>query len=315
MTAHHPIRSLIALTLALLALCVVPALALFDNGDTGLGGGDQPIARDLTLDTYQNVAVEGRLSSFSFDGGEVTYRVTKHPARGELTFPEEGGATFTYTPYENKTGRDAFTYVAEDADGRASQPATVRVTIAKPSVKVFYSDMEGHPAHKAAIALAEREIFTGDRIGASCFFRPDQPVTRQEFLAMAMGAAGKEIIENALPTGFSDGDAIAVWARPYVAAALRDGAVLGNGAEAGAVFAPDSPIRSYEGAVIVRRLFHVTETAGEGDDTVPAWAAQSVASLAAAGFPDMAAGPDAVLTRADVAVLLDRAMSLQAERK
>ena len=315
MTAHHPIRALIAVTLALLVLCIVPALALFDNGDTGLGGGDQPIARDLTLNTYKNVAVDGRLSSFSPDGGDVTYRVTKHPARGELTFPEEGGAGFTYTPYENKTGRDSFAYVAEDADGRISQPATVRVIIAKPSVNVFYSDMEGHPAHKAAIALAEHDVFTGERIGASYFFRPDQPVTRQEFLAMAMGAAGREIPHTALPTGFSDGDAIAVWARPYVTAALRAGAVLGNGTDAGAVFAPDSPIRSYEAAVIVSRLFHVTETAGEGADAVPAWAARSVASLAAAGFPNIDAGPDTVLTRADAAVLLDRAMSLQADRK
>ena len=41
-------------------------------------------------------------------GEALTFRVTKNPARGSVTLAEEGSARFTYTPYENKTGRIRF---------------------------------------------------------------------------------------------------------------------------------------------------------------------------------------------------------------
>ena len=309
----RPCRLTALLLLTLAALCAVPALALFDEGDTGLGGGDAPIAQNLRLDTYKNVAVTGTLSAALPGGGEVNYRVTKHPARGALTFDREGGAGFTYTPYANKTGKDAFTYVALDSQGRVSQPATVEVTITKPAVDVFYQDMAGHPAHKAAISLAERGVFTGERLGGVYVFRPEASVTRQEFLTMAMAAAGQDCPENSLPTGFSDGDAIAVWARPYVAAALREGAVRGESAEAR--FDPDRPIRQGEAAVILNRLLRVSDVTAAAEGSLPAWAAQSVRNLEAAGILTPGGDPDETLTRAEAAVLLDRAMGLIESRK
>ena len=69
--------------------------------------------------------------------------------------PEDGSSEFVYTPYENKTGKDSFTYVAVDAVGNSSDPATVKIKIEKPNTKVTYADMDGDPAHKAAIRLAE----------------------------------------------------------------------------------------------------------------------------------------------------------------
>ena len=50
------------------------------------------------------MAVNGSFTAVDPDGGSVTFRVTKNPARGEITQGEEGAASFTYTPYENKTG-------------------------------------------------------------------------------------------------------------------------------------------------------------------------------------------------------------------
>ena len=313
MDPRSRIRRLTALFLTLAALCAVPALALFDNGDTGLGAGDAPIARNLWIDTYKNVAVTGVLSAALSGGEEVTYRVTKHPARGALTFEREGGADFTYTPYENKTGKDTFTYVAVDGEGRVSRPATVKVTISKPATDVIYRDMAGDPAHKAAISLAERGIFTGECLDTSYVFRPDAPVTRQEFLAMAMAAAGRSGTGYELPTGFADGDAIAVWARPYVADALRDGTVRGSMENGGMRFEPDRPIRRGEAAVILDRLLRLADAEAE-EGTLPAWAAQSVANLEAAGV--LAPGEDSeeTLTRASAAMLLDGAMDLAAAR-
>ena len=206
---------------------VLPAFALFDQDDTARGDQSLPIAENFSLTTYRDVAVSGTFSAVDPEGDPLTFRVTKNPARGTITFAEEGSAHFTYTPYENKTGKDSFTYVAEDGEGNVSQPAVVSIKIQKPDTKVTYSDMAGNPAHKAAIALAERDIFVGEQMGETWFFRPEAPVTREEFLAMAMDVVELETLPEATMTGFADDDSISVWAKPYVASALRAGMVQG----------------------------------------------------------------------------------------
>ena len=126
---------------------------------------------------------------------------------------------------------------------------------------------------------------------------------------MAMDGLGRSGTD--LPTGFADGDAIAVWARPYVASALRDGAVEGSREEAGLCFCPDRPIRRGEAAVILDRLLHLTEA----EETQSAWADRSVANLEAAGVPVPGGDPEDTMTRAEAAMLLDGALDIADGRK
>lgn len=42
--------------------------------------------------------------------------------------------------------------------------------------------MEGNPAHKAAIRLAEEGIYVGQYMNGHYFFDPKQPVSRAQFL-------------------------------------------------------------------------------------------------------------------------------------
>ena len=51
--------------------------------------------------------------------------------------------------------------MAIDAKGNVSKPATVKVNIQKQSTTVSYSDLEGDPAHYAALRLAEAGVYTG----------------------------------------------------------------------------------------------------------------------------------------------------------
>ena len=268
------------------------------------------IAENLSLTTYKNVAVNGSFTAVDPDGGSVTFRVTKNPARGEITQGEEGAASFTYTPYENKTGKDSFTYVAEDGDGNVSQPATVSVKISKQKSEVTYSDMAGHPAQKAAVTLAERGVFVGEQVGETWLFHPEDMVSREEFLAMAMDLVGAETlpVEN---TGFSDDDSISTWAKPYVASALQTGAIQGSGEGAqGPAFAPDRVISQTEAAVMLDRLLRVSDVAFRdlAEDAAPAWAYQSVANLEAVGVlstgTDGALNLSDTLTRAEAAEML-----------
>ena len=269
---------------------VLPAFALFDQDDTARGDQSLPIAENFSLTTYRDVAVSGTFSAVDPEGDPLTFRVTKNPARGAITFAEEGSARFTYTPYENKTGKDSFTYVAEDGEGNVSQPAVVSIKIQKPDTKVTYSDMAGNPA----------------------------PVTREEFLAMAMDVVELETLPEATMTGFADDDSISVWAKPYVASALRAGMVQGSGGDGdGAGFAPDRVITQTEAAVMLNRLLQVSDVAATGalsQDAAPAWAYQSVVNLEAVGVlnpeEDGSLSLSPSLTRAQAAEMLLSALEV-----
>ena len=209
-------------------------------------------------------------------GDLLTYHILNKPARGAVTMPEDGSSEFVYTPYENKTGKDSFTYVAVDAVGNSSDPATVKIKIEKPNTKVTYADMDGDPAHKAAIRLAEEGIFVGECMGGAYFFQPDTAVTRGEFVAMAMNAAGMEALEDVERTGFADDVSIPTWAKPYVSSALKAGLVQGSRSSDGqVVFQAEEPITAAEAAVLLDRALQVTDVSADtlAEEGIPTWAA------------------------------------------
>ena len=185
----------LALLAALSFAMTLPALALFDQQAPGEGA---PIAQAFSLTTYRDVAVSGTFTGVDPQGEPLTFRVTENPARGSVTLAQEGSARFTYTPYENKTGKDTFAYVAVDPEGNVSQPAEVSVEIRKPRTGVTYADLAGHPAHRAAITLAEEGIFVGEQLGETWFFHPEAEVSREDFLAMAMDLVGLEALPEDL---------------------------------------------------------------------------------------------------------------------
>ena len=193
-----------------------------------------PVARNMELATYKNVAITGYFDAVDGEGDALTFQLTSTPARGAVTLAEDGSSQFVYTPYENKTGRDSFTYVAVDPAGNTSPEAKVTLRIDKADTKVTYADLEGHPAQKAAVRMAEEGIYVGRYVDGRYFFDPDQPVTRAQFLTMAMSVAGLKDLEGVTLTGFSDDDAIPTWAKGAVSAALKAGVVQGTRDENGA---------------------------------------------------------------------------------
>ena len=281
-----------------------------------------PIAENMSLCTYKNVPITGYFSAVDAEGDTLTFQITSSPARGSVTLAEDGTSRFIYTPYENKTGKDSFTYVAMDAAGNLSNPAKVTVRIEKAGTSVTYADMEGHSAYKSALRLAEEGIFVGEYVNGSYFFNPDTPVTRSEFLTMAMAVAGLEPMEQVSVTGFADDQAIPTWAKGYVSSALKAGVIQGTRNEEGQViFSPDTVITRAEATVMLNNLLQITDvavqtwgTVGVPEDTGSHWAGQAAVNLAAAGVirtEDSALQQlDAQLTRADVAELLDASLEL-----
>lgn len=285
-----------------------------ENSDPVTGKNFSPIATNLEYSTYKNVAIQEKLSAFDPDGDLLHIRIIKNPARGSVSIADDGSLSFTYSPYENKIGKDAFTYVAEDTFGNISAPATVKIKIQKQKTKITYADMSGHPAHKAAVRLAELDILVGQRLGDTYCFHPEETVTREEFLSMSMDALGSDVLPDVISTGFADNDAIAVWAKPYVASALHYGMVTGTSNEQGQmVFQPDRPVTRGEATVLLNRLLQLSDVSIDQtilkDDT-PTWVSQSVLNLETVGILPSNTELSAPLTKGDTAMMLSAALDL-----
>ena len=300
-------KRIMILSLCLAGALTVPALALTTS--TADVENAAPIAEDLVLKTYKGVAISSRFAAVDPEGDLVTFQIMDSPARGQVAMDETDPAAFTYTPYEGKKGKDTFTYVAIDAKGNTSKPATVKVVIQKQTTAVSYSDLAGAPAHYAALRLAEAGVYTGRKVGELYCFDPDSTFTREEFLAMAMTAAGKAPLSDVTLTGFYDDDDISAWAKGYVSAALVVGTVEGSRNNLGqTVFAPNSPVTQAEAAVIIDRLLATGDVSGAAStfsvETAPAWAYQSVVNMEAVSVLSSSTDLSKPLTRAESAQML-----------
>ena len=107
--------------------------------------------------------------------GPLRFSVVREPAHGVVALaPGADGlhAGATYTPAAGFSGEDSFTYVATDARGLTSKPATARVTVpaapaAAPPVVVApaRARLSQGARGQAAGALARRAA--GERAGAA----------------------------------------------------------------------------------------------------------------------------------------------------
>ncbi len=275
---------------------------------------EPPVAEELSLCTYKNVEVQGTFAGVDPEGDLLTFQLVSKPARGAVTQAEDGSAQFTYTPYENKTGKDAFTYVAVDALGNTSQPATVSIKIEKQKSKVTYSDMTGVEGHREAVRLAEAGLLVGEAMDGQYFFHPEQTMSRAQFTALALSVSGMEALKDVTLTGFADDEAMAVWCKPYVSSALRSGVVRGSFDEQGRViFQAGEPITAAEAAVVLDRALNVTDVSSTMADA-PAWCAQAVSNLNSCGMLPASATLSEPLTRSQAAVMLSGALDVKEAR-
>lgn len=256
-----------------------------------------PVAEDSSLETYKNLANEGKLTASDPENQALTFTVTRQPKRGAVEIREDG--TFTYTPKKNKVGADSFTYTATDPAGNVSREATVTIEILKPTDDKQYTDTAGTACQFTAEWLRSTGIFSGETVSGQSCFSPETQVSRGEFLAMLMQVLDLPVDRTVAYTGFAD--ECEDWLKPYLAAALRCGIISGYPSESGAVFCPEQAITGMEAAVMVNNVLELSiPTDGSADEAVPVWAADAVRAVSAEG---LSLG-EAVLTRSDAAQVL-----------
>ncbi len=115
---------------------IVSALATVANNDS----------YSTSKNTALHVAAPGVLANDSAGSGSLSALLVSNPSNGSLSFTNNGG--FTYTPADNFTGVDSFTYEATDGQ-TTSGVATVTITINNSPV-----------ANNDSYAVAENTILT-----------------------------------------------------------------------------------------------------------------------------------------------------------
>ena len=256
-----------------------------------------PVAEDSAMETYRNLPNEALLKVKDPEGQKLTFTVTRQPKRGDVVIRDDG--SFHYTPKKNKVGIDSFAYTATDPAGNVSREATVTVTITKPTDAAQYTDTAGESCRFAAEWMKNTGIFVSESVGGNRCFRPEQDVSRGEFLTMLVSVLELELDTEVAYTGF-EGET-PDWLKPYLAAAMRSGLV--TGVPEAETFELSSAISGAEAAVMLQNALDLSgraEPAAEADAAF-LWAADAVQTLSAHGIV-LDAGK--TLTRGDAAQVI-----------
>ena len=282
-----------------------------------------------SLTTGKDISAFKFLKAADPENDAMQFEILSYPAHGTVKIAQNSDGYFSYTPQKGYTGTDSFSYTATDCYGNKSAPAKVTVTVTKTASDIDYADMSEHWAHNSALNISAQGLMSGvtDTETGKTLFLPNEPVSRGDFLAMALIAAGKESsIEFTAQTTFADDETIPVNIKSYAAYAKEHGIVSGYTDETGRTcFASASPITRSEAAVMIDRILSLPEASEEANametfvdcSSIPAWANTSLAKVTSRGiFNGTGFGellPAQPVTRAETAEILCNMQSYLAE--
>lgn|GEM_PF-2875527 len=233
--------------------------------------------------------------------------------RAGLFYYDESGKTWLEVKGRSEggyyiAGVDHFTKFA--VFGVTKEAVTPPQPAIDPQPVRSFGDTTGHWAEAFIAEATVKGIVEGDADGK---FRPDDAVTRAQFIAMLMRALGTvepEPITDGF--GYSDDADIAKWAQPYVNAAVRQKIARGYEDH---TFRPNATVTRAEMAVMIARALDLTTegiafAAFTDADTIPAWAKTAAAAAEQLGIVEgrgnRAFAPFEPATRAEAVVVLLR---------
>ncbi len=273
------------------------------------------------VSTFRNVSTYGQLTGADGEGDSLTYQVVAYPKNGSIIMTDAQSGEFCYTPSRDFIGKDSFKYVVFDKYGNFSAASTVEIEVDAVKLDGVLCDMGGNRAHASAIAVVQSGIMSASKGESGLTFAPEEKVTREDFLVMAMKAAGIKISEKT-STEFADDSDISAMAKSYVAAAKEKGYINGTISAGKYYFYPDKPITSAEAAVIVNRIIEgskyikdtAIKTVFSDHLDIPVWAEDAILTLNYVGVYHSGNGyvyPQSEMTKADAAMILSRIMSVK----
>ena len=250
------------------------------------------------------------MSATDKEGDSIEYMIVAYPKSGTLTVTNGEIGTYKYTPKSSFTGYDSFVYVARDEWGNYSEPCEVSLKVVERMSDIVYRDMTERGEYNAAVAMTAMGVMSGKQLGDDFYFRPDETVSRAEFVAMALKSHGIRPSAATIESYFDDNDDISPSLVGYVATAAGLGVIDGEYEDGRLTFSPDKAITVYEAASIMSRLVGATDNE---EDTyaemegVPVWARGGVMAMVTLGVIDSEAEDlSREVSRADAAEYLYR---------
>ncbi len=273
----------------------------------------------LNVETFRSMPIMGTVSAYDPEGDDMTFEIVRYASHGRVTLTDKRTGAYTYTPDATYVGRDSFDYVVRDKYGNYSTSATVSIRISTPPASVTYSDLEDHTEAAAILTISSMGLMNGTRVGNEVYFKPDEPVSRVEFLVTAMQAAGiqADSLSQFADPAVADCASIPTAMRPYVSYALQKSYIGTKSLSGKSYFKPDDAISRAEAAVILSNIIgYATEdtvTAFADAEALPVWSTPALTSLRALGIlvtPDGNANASTQITRATTAAWLAKTIQL-----
>lgn len=261
--------------------------------------------------TQQNISMWGTLPGFDPDGDPLTYEIVTYPQKGLVSITNETTGNYRYTPYDGFIGTDSFTYRVRDCYGNYSSVQTMTVSIDEPVCQVVFADMQEHWAKNAALVMVAENAMDVYAESGQVYFRPDETITREDYLVTVMKALGAGDVEPCT-TVFADHNDIATDATGYVQRAYNLGIIRGSMQDGAIYFRPKDSITRAEAAVILNAIIgaDTPDVIPTFADTaaIPTWASPSLYALSNLGIlqgtGDGALSPDTPVSRAQTAQML-----------
>ena len=272
----------------------------------------------LNVSTYKNVPTAGTISAYDPEGDVITYEIVRYASHGRVSLTNRHTGAYVYTPDAGYAGLDSFDYVVYDRYGNYSTSATVSIVVSSAATPT-YADVEGRTDAASILAVSAAGLMNGARVGSEVYFKPEESISRVEFLVTAMQAAGitAETVASSSCPDFADSADIPTAMRPFVGYAVEKHYIHGRTVDGQLCFLPHDSISRAEAAVILSNIIGYavedTVTAFADADALPSWSEEAMTSLRALGIltaPDGNARPAAVMTRAAAAGWLNRSMQL-----
>lgn len=180
-----------------------------------------------------------------------------------------------------------------------------------------YEDMLTHWGAYSAGMLGSRGYVIGEDYGNHFYFRPDEKITRFEFVLMVNAIFGVDPDDNLNNNPFSDKNAPAYMMRVGSAAHEYDIIEGNKGKDGKLYFYPEDPITRAEAITIIDYALRLDSYGVEKAEftdynQIPDWAEQSVNNLEAygivQGYEDGSLRPNTHITRAQAAEMVWQAL-------
>ena len=265
----------------------------------------------VSASTIKNIECSGTLLAQDPEGEELIFEITKQPKKGLVSLTNIKTGDYVYTPYENKKGRDSFSYRVRDSHGNYSPECEVEIKIERKKSTFTFNDVD--KTDLCAVILACESGIMEPTVNAdkTLSFSPDKEITREEFIYLVM----RTLVSSEAPivekTRFADDSEITPKYKGYLESAFSLGIVDGTREADGVHIRPKDSVTLAEGAVIINNIINkktdTSLTIFEDFSEIPDWAREDIDALCASGVIKKDAGkisPNAPLTRAQVAQII-----------